>query len=254
MLSYDAASGRLRDMVDALNRMIKERNREVAALLGQSAEIVGRIGVLEDENKVDQATVALLGRALAPAAALGAAETDAVAAATPGAVESVSPADRLLADIEGWCGRTGVSERDLGAGALNHPGFVGLLRHRRTLKAATEVEVRAFLDAHPDGVAPQPAPAPIVEPASVEASQAEGVAPPTPAPATPRKPWAEDYMARLQAARAYLDSRGFGVVRASVEHSTWAVAGFSGKFTNDELVQLADSERAKAAAAAEDAA
>lgn len=61
-------------------------------------------------------------------------------------------AQALLADIEGWCARTGTPETALGHALFLHPGFVGLLRKRLTLTVDKEIAVRAFIfHDHVDG-------------------------------------------------------------------------------------------------------
>jgi hypothetical protein len=60
-------------------------------------------------------------------------------------------ANALLSDIEKWCRRTSTPENSIGHVLFLHPGFVGLLRLRRTLSEEKEAEVRSFLSDNPSG-------------------------------------------------------------------------------------------------------
>jgi hypothetical protein len=61
-------------------------------------------------------------------------------------------AEALLSEIEAWCTRTGTREGAIGHVLFLHPGFVGLLRLRRTLSEEKEIAVREFIYCtHPDG-------------------------------------------------------------------------------------------------------
>lgn len=60
-------------------------------------------------------------------------------------------ATKLLADVEGWCRKTGSVETLVGRVLFRHPGFVGLLRKRLTATLEKEKIVRAFLADNPEG-------------------------------------------------------------------------------------------------------
>jgi hypothetical protein len=61
-------------------------------------------------------------------------------------------ANAMLTEIEDWCKRTGTRENVIGHVLFLHPGFVGLMRARRTLSEEKEIAVRDFLYCqHPDG-------------------------------------------------------------------------------------------------------
>lgn len=67
----------------------------------------------------------------------------------------LTPAEVLLAEIMRYCVETRMGEKLVGQLALDHPGFVGLLRKRGTLRDKTAERVRAFMRRWPHGTTPQ---------------------------------------------------------------------------------------------------
>jgi hypothetical protein len=55
--------------------------------------------------------------------------------------------------------------------------------------------------------------------------------------------WAEAYQARVEAAKAFLRSLSVSVVRADRDALVpgWLVSGYSGAFSNEQLVELAEA-------------
>lgn len=81
------------------------------------------------------------------------------------AAPSTDLGTRLLGEIEAWCGRTGTTEKQLGAALFRHWGYVPLLRKRGTVTEKTAATVRQFMADHPDGIAkPGAATAPAAAP------------------------------------------------------------------------------------------
>jgi hypothetical protein len=61
-------------------------------------------------------------------------------------------ATALLAEIEDWCARTNTRETSVGHVLFLHPGFVGLMRLRKTVSVEKEIAVRNFIYCeHPNG-------------------------------------------------------------------------------------------------------
>lgn len=69
----------------------------------------------------------------------------------PNKSNRTAEAKALLADVEGWCAKTGTPETTIGHKLFLHPGFVGLLRKRLTVSPEKEEAVRNFLTEHPFG-------------------------------------------------------------------------------------------------------
>jgi len=52
--------------------------------------------------------------------------------------------------------------------------------------------------------------------------------------------WVETYVARVQAAREHLTAEGIVVQRAGTDTiAVWRVSGFTGLFSNEQLMELA---------------
>ena len=91
-------------------------------------------------------------------------------------------------------------------------------------------------------------PAPKRRPLAKVVPMHQSAAAPAPAIATTtptirrRIGWAETYIATITGARAYLESRGFAVIRLDTDRHSgdcWMVSGWAGAITNEDLVAYA---------------
>lgn len=113
-----------------------------------AAVVISMIAQLGREGRLDPTTL----RPPAASSPQAADHEGAVQHAKAAAPSSERAGDALLAEIDDYCRRTGTPAGYIGKLALNHPGFVPLLRKRGTLNPATADIIRAVLAKHPGGI------------------------------------------------------------------------------------------------------
>ena len=67
--------------------------------------------------------------------------------------EAPHPAAALLAEVNAFCDRTGMTKTAFGMKALGDPSFVGSLAKGRDLRMTTVAKVRAFMAATDEAAA-----------------------------------------------------------------------------------------------------
>ena len=103
----------------------------------------------------------------------------------------------LLTAIDAWLAATGCAAGELGIIALNHAGFVPLLRKRGTLRPETDAHLRRFMAAFPDRRALPPGRVEALKIAARGGRPWREEATPPPTPTKPRLPAAVVVAARM---------------------------------------------------------